>query len=490
MTAERLYYLVHSLTRDQKSNFTRYTKLGKKTLELVLYDRVLAQKQFDNKTSEVIRGKEFKIASKYYLYRVKLAERIIQSLVSFEDAKVSTLSFVRRAVTLDALELGEKALAEEMMKAQDAEDSATLRYLYDFAYRLQEDYNVQFSFHRDLKSRQEVIDLDHVRYQLEAMLLQIRKAFRSSEESRSLASSSIASRLLEIHPESQRSLHLSEKVQVGLSLLNRSLDQAQQQQKNLVEQMVANPASFSTTRVSREIASLIRLSEEIGDRETALRYTLIFGKLTPKTIIEQKEVVKEGITRTIHVGEYFAHLSFAESGILELENNLSQFEPNEIVINYLLLGLNFFYNREFSQALHCVQELRAIPRKEWDKVSWEPEILRLLCHLEMENIDVLDSLGRSAYRNTKKYDLSYPQLVVKYILKVIRATPPALPSIYEDGQEEITAVLQSANEKRAAHNFNFMVWLQAKSKGVSLATLLSHQGKSGFASQSNQEFGT
>jgi|GEM_PF-5426609 len=490
MTAERLYYLVHSLTRDQKSNFTRYTRIGKKTLELVLYDRILAQKQFNSKSADIIRGKEFKVASKYYLYRVKLAERIIQSLVSFEDAKVSTLSFVRRAVTMDAIELGEKALADEMMKAQEVEDYATLRYLYDYAHRIQEDYNVAFNFHRNLKSRKEVIELDGVRYQLEELMFQVRTAFRSSEESRKMASRAIASRLQELQPESRKAFHLRDKVHVGLSLLTRDVETAQEQQKHLVEKMVAEPDSFSIIRTLREIETLIRLSEDIGDRETALQCALLVGQLVPKSIIEQREITKASINRSINVGEHFAYLNFAEKGLKELNDNLSLFAPHEIVANFLFLGLNFFYNREYSQALHCVEELRTIPRKEWKKVSFEPEILRLLCHLELENTDLLDSLSRSAYRSSKKQDLEYPRLIVKYIQKLIRTSPSDHQEVYQSGIKEVSAILQSPNERRASHFLDILIWLESRSKGVSPATLLSRQGKSALASQLFQQSGT
>ncbi len=490
MTIEKLYYLVHSLTRDQKSNFTRYIRGGKKTLDVVLYERILAQKNFDDKASEIIRGKEFKVASKYYLYRIKLAEKIIQSLVSFETAKVSALSFIRRAVTMDAVELAEKALSEEMINAQHDEDYSTLRYLYDFAYDLEQDYNFKFNYHKQLKSRAEVQFLDESQHTLEDLLLQIRKSFVKNADSRRMAALGLQSRLEEIEPETNRATFTFNKVKVGISLLDRSLDKAQELQKGLVTQMLETKARFSITRLSKEISSLIRLSEEVGDKETALQYNLAFSQLSPKTLIEQKEFSKSRIIQAITVGEFWANLSLAEKSLQELNENRFQFDNSDLARLYLKLGLNFFYNEEYAKALSCLREVRSIPGKDWNRISWEPDTLVLLCHFEKGSQDIIDSLARAAYRNTRKYDLEYPNAVVKIINHIIRLDGNASDEIYQKGLSQIQSILKSSDEIHAAQYFDFSIWLHSKIQKTSQASLFSHIGKLKFQRMGEKIAGT
>lgn len=490
MTVEKLYHLVHSLTRDQKSNFTRYIRGGKKTLDVVLYERILSQKNFDEKTSDFIRGKEFKVASKYYLYRIKLAEKIIQSLVSFESSKVSALSFIRRAVTMDAIELAEKPLADEMIKAQNNEEYSTLRFLYDFSFSLEQDYNFKFNYHPDLKPRAEVRHLDDVQHQLEDLLFQIRQSFAQSVDSRKLAASVLTSRLEEITPETSKAQYAYDKVRVGISLLTRSSELAQEYQKNLVRNMLEGKIDYSIIRLSKEISNLIRLSEDIGDKETALHANLSFSQLNPRTLIEQKEYSKNRIIQTITVGEFWANLSLAQKGYSDLQEAKFQFENSDLVRCYLLLGLNFFYHEEYSKALECFHELRSIPGKDWNRVTWEPDTLVLLCHLEKGNFDVIDSLARAAYRNTRKYDWEYPKLVVKIVHKIIRANGQISEDIYRQGLEDIENVLKSNDNVDGDMFFDFSIWLHAKLQKTSQADLFSHIGKLKFQRMGEKKVGT
>ena len=497
MTVEKLYYLVHSLTRDQKSNFTRYTRGGKKGLDIVLYERILAQKELTAKAAETIRGKEFKVASKYYLYRVKLAERIIQSLVSFESAKVSALSYIHRAVTMDAVELAEKTLADEMIKAQEREDFATLRYLYDFSSELQQDYNFKFTYHKDLRSREEVKYLTDTQHTLEDLLVQIRQYFPKTGEDRRIGASFLSSRLAEIEPETHKARYTFEKVRVGLALLaienDKSLDQQQQPfdlQKGLVNQMLTRKDLFSTTRMCRELSILIRLAEFVGDRDAALHYTLTYSRLDPRTLIEEKEFSKDRIVKTIDVGELWANLTLAEKGIQELEECRFQFDNRQLVHAYLKLGLNFFYNEQFSNALSCFQKVRSIPGKDWGRVSWEPDTLLLLCHLELGNLDVIDSLARSAYRNTKKYESEYPKTVVRIIQQVVRAGTLAAREVYPKGLNEIRRTWDPGEEVHESPFFDFSIWLEAKIEGVSQADLFASMGKVKYQRKAERRLGT
>ena len=132
MTAENLYNLVQGLSREQKTRFTRYTKGARKSLDLVLYERLLAAKSFDEKSAAKIRGKEFRNATQYYLYRCKLAERIIQSLVMYEQDRFDPAEFIRKAVQLDAVELAEKVWVEELTAAQTIEDYPKMVFLHPF----------------------------------------------------------------------------------------------------------------------------------------------------------------------------------------------------------------------------------------------------------------------------------------------------------------------------------------------------------------------
>jgi tetratricopeptide (TPR) repeat protein len=456
----------------------------------------LAQKELNAKSAEVIRGKEFKVASKYYLYRIKLAERIIQSLVSFESSKVSALSFIRRAVTMDAVELADKALSEEMLKAQEKEDFATLRYLYDFAHELEQDYNFKFSYNKKLMPRGEVRHLDEVQHTLEELLVQIRNYFRQSPESRRMGASVLSSRLEEIEPETHKAAYTYEKVRVGISLLsidNRDTDHQQKPfelQRGLVQKMLTRKENYSITRLSKEIANLVSLAEHVGDKETAIQYTLTFSQLNPKTLIEQKEFTKSRIVQTISVGEFWANLSLAEKGLQELEETRFQFDNRELARSFLKLGLNFFYHEEYSQALSCFQEVRSIPGKDWGRVTWEPDTLVLLCNLELGNTDVIDSLARSVYRNTKKYDSEYPKMVARIMNWVVKSNASDRKRVFEKGLEEIRG-LSGANAE--IHNypfFDFSIWLEAKLKGTTQAELFTNIGKLRYQRDEKMRWGT
>ncbi len=466
-------------------------------MDLVLYERILSQKELNAKSAEYIRGKEFKVASKYYLYRIKLAERIIQSLVSFESAKVSALSFIRRAVTMDAVELAEKSLADEMIKAQENEDFSTLRYLYDFANELEQDYSFRFSYHPDLKSRETVKHLDEVQHSLEDLLVQIRKYFPKGKEARRMGAAFLSSRLEEIEPETQKAHFTFDKVQVGLSLLplENPFDAEERRnnfelQKGLVERMLERASAFTTTRLSKEILALIKLSEIVGDRETALHYNTLFSQLTPQTLIEQKEFTRTKIIQTTTVGEFWANLSLAEKGLKELRECQWEFTNSDLAKCFLRLGLNFFYNGEVSTALSCFQEVRRIPSKEWDRISWEPDVLVLLCNMELGNHDVLDSLARTAYRTAKKYDLAYAKKVVSIINQILRSNPSELDNVYRKGLNDIIRLNEPTGDVMISHFFDMSIWLHSKLKRTNQADLFSHIGKLRYQQMGELKYGT
>lgn len=477
MTAESLYFLVHSLTKEQKSKFTRFIKGSRKSLDLVLYERIQQAKELSEKTHAKIRGKEFRNATQYYLYRCKLAERIIQSLVMYEKSRFDPAEFIRKAVQLDAVELADKAWQEELASAESLEDYSRLVFMHDLAKELSSIYKIRFTLPEDRLSRREVRERQDIHFAFDEILDQIRDAFRRDYDSKLMIAGSLGDRVREIEKPTLRSEIMALKARVGFAMLREDYNGTVDLQSQLIDKMEDAPFDFPIAQLVFEHTQIVRLAVRAGQRDTSVRYHLRLSQLEAMSPIEKRIVRTESILNQFTLGEYYANLHMIEEGLVGLDLHPDYFSDGRRAYLQMLAALGYFYQDEHKKSIKSLNKLRSLPSKSHQLLTWEPEALLATIHLDRGNIDVFDSLVRSASASIGPDSPEYPRLLFKTLRKISQAPLNERPAIYEKSIQEFHQIFQSPTEQRLASRFNIALWLESKLKGVSQASLISEAGK-------------
>ncbi len=483
MTAENLYFLVHSLTKEQKSKFTRFVKGNRKSLDLVLYDRILAAKSLNEKSHAKIRGKEFRNATQYYLYRCKLAERIIQSLVMYGQSRFDPAEFIRKAVQLDAVELADKAWQEEIGKAEAIEDYSQLVFLHDLARELNSIYKVVFNLPEGRLSRREVRERQDIHFEFDGILDQIRDAFRKDYDSKQMTAAALNDRVQHMEKPTFRAEVMAMKARVGVALLKEDYDQTVKLQGILVERMENAPYEYPVAQLVFEHTQIIRLAVRANQRDESVRYNLRLSQLEATSPIETRIVRTESILNQFTLGEYYANLNLIEEGLEGLDSHPDYFSEGRHAYLKMLAALGYFYQDEHKKSIRCLNKLRSIPAKSRHLLSWEPEALLATIHLDRGNIDVFDSLIRSMSATTEDETGQYPRQVIKVLRRISQVPVSERALVYENAFQSFQKLLLSPAEQRLASRFNIALWLESKVKGVSQASLISETGKASVMPQ-------
>lgn len=475
MTGERLFRLIKSLGRQQKSNFSRFVEArkGKRQKYLVVYDRMLACNDYEEET---IRGKEFLDSRKYYQAREILADKLLQSLVQYESSRVEGRSYILRALDFEAYELAQKKFSEETTLAYQQGDFPHLLSLYQLGRGVAANYGVKLEIPEELPSSSQVRQFEAQSHQMDELLDQIRQAFRSEPALWEQKAAFLQSRLPDIASSHPRDTFRIHKIQVGYALLQGRLAQALHHQKLLVDVLEQNSFPLSRLGFLKEASLLIRLANHLGHRQMATESLMRLGNFQGCTPREDSLCLGNRIKASALVAASNLDLPLATQCHSDLLLHRHVFTDSSYAIHLLECARVYFAHGQYEGVLNLIEEVRSLSRTIWVDLAWVVDALRCSAHFELGNLDALESALLSAVRKARQTDSpAYPKLIYKTLHKLANAAPGEIETVLERAYAKFQDMQGDAQVQQQLNSLDFGLWLKAKLTGRSMMEIHGDQ---------------
>ena len=223
MDEEKFFSFIHSLSKGQKANYIKFLNNRRNTLEEILYRRVLEQKTLNEKTSLLIRGKEFMNASIYRSYRIKITRNILGSLAVNGKKKQPTFEVIKWAVRFNLTDFASQLsgkLVEDFLVQEDLE---SLDYLKSFVLSLERQYGVRIDFSKKWPSNEYFQKINETAQVLEGILADLELIPRDKPHK---GTRTLLDRLSKLELHLTRHKFLTEKIRIGCHLLVGELEDA------------------------------------------------------------------------------------------------------------------------------------------------------------------------------------------------------------------------------------------------------------------------
>ncbi len=471
MTPEKLHQLVSNLSKGQRKAFRR-SLLGKNTMYEILYDRLCKYDVTAEVDWKKVRGKEFRDPSKYYRYRVHLAEKIIGSLIAQEGHPVDEFAFIRKAYLEELPEMGKKHAEAILEAAWKEEDFEKVLYIYRFFAKLELELGVKINAPERMRTEAEAAQLVREIREIEGLWKRAKYGVSQNFESRKLIKFRLKSELPGLTISSILAQHLLLRLKVAIEVLDESYASATTYQAELVHLLIEKEQAQPL--VLEEVVQLIRLSITSNDLKRSQRYFQLLEEIEPQSarasIIKEKKKIAVGVI----FADHFANSNLAFNLRKSFTGNIALFSETEQSSYWFFLGTTHFYSEQYDEAYFCFLKAKQIPSNRWYKFSWEIDALCCLCLLAMDRPEEAFSAFRAAKRRSRDAEAAYPGKAVKIIGHYVHQgeIPRPLELI-----RELEELYSDPNEKRASLLFNLNLWLYSQYTRKPAAYFLKQYGK-------------
>lgn len=479
MSPEKLFQLVFSMTKDQKSYFRRNFKGTRKTLDLLLYDRILSVSEINKNTLKKIRGKEFKEPSKFHYYRLLLSEKIIQSLVAQEGAGTSPIPFIEKAVAMDLTDLARKELEKQLLFAQEGEDFERMVYLYGFRDHLQEVYQESLPLVESIQGldiiKSHLSDLDRLKN-----LYKVGKSgLKMKPTERLLVANRIKLGLVEISPESITGKRWKLKVSALDSILREDYSRAQQLQGDLIDLVKNNEGLIpSQYWYLRELVQFFKLSLALSEKLLCFKIHKEIQEFEPTNLKEIELKERELLKVSRAIADHFCSEKIALFAAQRFEDSPISFSQEERMTFYFFFASTFFHSGNWEKSLEFLAKVKEIHPKKWDsRIGWEVDAIAALVLSEKDEFEKAELYVRSLQRKLAGIEEEYPLLTYSIIRKYVYSIGGVEIEEFEKMQNELVHLLQKKNENKSAQFFNVQFWVEGKIRGCLPSDLIAEFGK-------------
>jgi len=479
MSPEKLHQLVLSMNKDQKSYFRRHFQGSKKTLDILLYDRLLKTPELTKEALVKVRGKEFKKPSNFHYYRILLGEKIIQSLVAHEGAGTSPIPFIEKAVAMDLPELARKELEKQLLMAQEKENFVRMNYLFQFRAGLVDSFQEKLPVSEAIMTLEELNGLIGENESLTTLIELGREALKLKPSERLLFANRIHFETDKLNPQSLTGKRLKLKAVALKAILMEDYESGHKSQTQLIklaeEKSILVPSRFWYLK---ELVQLFSLSLATSKKAICFELRQRIQDFEPQnlkeTILKEKELLR--VSRD--VADYYCSEEIASFGVERFERNEQLFSPAEQSLFYLFFASTFFHSENWSKCLFCIQKIKEIHPRNWDKrISWEVEAIKCLVLAETEDFDGAESTLRSLKRRLSEVEEQFPSETYSVIKDYVFSGGQMDSEKLIETQKALSALLSRSNEKRAALFFNIQFWIEGKIHKVSPSQIISEFGK-------------
>ncbi len=469
MDEENFYYFIHSLDRGEKWKFSSLYGSEKGNNEIRLFKRILECRKWNNSTKERIRNAGFQKSAVYYNTRLKLAVKILKSLIHFDKSASTSFPFVEKAIQNKLLELAEKMVDEMLKEFVDTKDLFSLRYLYNMINRWENQYLIK------LKLPESLFSLDYVQTQINELnsldvVLRNLKALIKMQKPIEILLLKNYNLISEHSPTDSLDVKFKkDSIKYCINRLQGNLITCASLKERIVT--TYHPGnSISYNQYLREVFSLVLLCSEIGDRDRASKYSLFFSKVAPNYLIEQEKLNYYQTSSFILIGKCFGILDFAEKGQEMMERNNHLFSTTRILKLQYLNSLIYFLNEDYSSFLGLVKKIERVAKSLEKKYYAEFLLLKVISHFEMENFETSQVSFQSAVRYSRKTKNGYALAVCSCLSKLFSLGIFGRKKFLSDCQNQLLTIEQA--EVYFAGEIRFSSWFGSKLSGKSQAEII------------------
>jgi hypothetical protein len=199
----------------------------------------------------------------------------------------------------------------------------------------------------------------------------------------------------------------------------------------------------------------------------------------------RNKLVKYRFTYTFH---YFFILGEFSNGVRWFQQNETDFygidslldKPSQMVLYYQLASL-YFGSSNYRVSLMWLNKIINMPGQEIEEdILSFARILSLICHYELNNLDVLDSYLRSVYRfHIQKKDLyMYQKLIMTFLKKLnVDMSDEELWYEFKVLKDQMGKIVNKPYERRAFYYFDIISWLESKLKNIPVEKIIAAKSK-------------
>jgi hypothetical protein len=149
------------------------------------------------------------------------------------------------------------------------------------------------------------------------------------------------------------------------------------------------------------------------------------------------------------------------------------------MVLYYQLGSLYFGIADYRSALNWLNKIINMPGHDVrEDIICFTRILILICHYELNNLDLIDYFIRSTYRLfLQKTDLyTYQTSVIHFLKKLnIEMTDEALEEAFSNLYKDLKSLADKSYEKRAFFYFDIISWLESKISNVPVAQVIRNK---------------
>lgn len=472
MEFEKLFYLVHSLSKGERSRFTKYNNRRKGKLSKALYDRILKYDTPTDKIEKLIRGQMFKPSQRFCDTRTILAKMLIESMVQVGTGPISFIKFAKTAAQHGAITIVESSAAAELRSLQHEEEFGAMLMTYDALSEIEAQYGLNLSLPDDVMPYEHIVGTLRVKKQLLEFLKLTKESMRKPQSQRLILAHYVEAFQI-FSGKSTYNQILAEKLKMRLALLRMDLPQAFKHSFRFLDMQTKYNKKFPSVELAREIRSIAVIAVYFNARDQAMNYLLKLDLLTPKSLHERREILRSKLSIQTTIAVKYANDQIALKCCEILDKKTSMYTLIELSGIYHSLALTFFFNEKWKMAIKWFEKTNDLenslpPEKRSVTITSIRRLQIALCYFMLGNITISDSLIRSLKTAAKDLPLKFPGYATSLVWRY--TSDRAINSVRE--LELYDQIVLNDEERRASFYFPINIWIEAIARQVSQRVIL------------------
>jgi len=275
---------------------------------------------------------------------------------------------------------------------------------------------------------------------------------------------------------------------VFFSQVNGDIDSSLLYAERIVKLFEANPSILKDNLKSYIIVvhNYISILIDAKDYETAKKAIDRMQEI-PKSYPKQKQ---KTINILIFRYETYLELSLANrtckfervlAKIGAIHKNLEEFSEDigafSIMKIYYQLSYMYFLMEDYNESQFCCYQILQRKGLDWSKESFHINLIYLLAHYELGNVDLQESIGRQLYRmlRTGENFSDFENILSNFVRKLpLVYKKKELLKLYQTTYDALDSLPSEALNRITIANFNILTWLKSKIEHRKFAEMIHH----------------
>ncbi len=167
------------------------------------------------------------------------------------------------------------------------------------------------------------------------------------------------------------------------------------------------------------------------------------------------------------------------SGLQDFETKINK---KDVLLFYFKILSLYYYAGDLSKALAWLNKILNFPEKDvFPDIHSTAQIINLLLHFDLQNMDLLGYIVKSASRFLSKRNRLYKleaailDFLMKKLPKII--SQEQLTEAFKELKTEIGIILEGPSERKALEYFDFVSWLESKTENRPFALIVKEKAE-------------